>query len=169
MGMNTCTLYRIYNIGLFVYVFVCRPMYMYVNVCMCACMFVCKCECIHVCVCIYVHVCIVMYLSSYIALLSAWAFQKRSRLQHWQWYCVGVNTPKCHRQLQVKALPNVLTWRLEWDSNMRPSGRKAPNPTTEPPRSRIYLLPMYVYVCMYLCVCMHMFVYVCMTYVCIYA
>jgi len=41
---------------------------------------------------------IVLYLSIYnIALLTAWAFQKRSRLHHW--YCFGVNTPKRYRQL----------------------------------------------------------------------
>src|SRR6218665_2325020 len=34
-------------------------------------------------------------------------------------------TPKCHRQLRVKDLPKVNTWRLERDSNPRPSGRKA--------------------------------------------
>ena len=28
-------------------------------------------------------------------------------------------------QLQVKDLPRVSTWRLEWDSNLRPSRRKA--------------------------------------------
>src|SRR6218665_921893 len=37
-------------------------------------------------------------------------------------YCVGVNTPKCHRQLQVKDLPKVPTWWQERDSNQRPSG-----------------------------------------------
>src|SRR6218665_2983413 len=42
-------------------------------------------------------------------------------------YCVGVNTPKCCRQLRVKDLPEVTTWRLEWDSNLRPSRCKAPN------------------------------------------
>ena len=40
----------------------------------------------------------------------------------------------CHimsyRRLRVKDLPKVPTWRLEWDSNQRPS---APNTTTEPP------------------------------------
>ena len=76
----------------------------------------------------------VLYLSIYIALLSAWAFQKCSRLKHW--YCVRVNMPKRYRQLQVKDLPEVLTWRLEWDLNLRPSGRKIPNPTTESPRHR---------------------------------
>src|SRR6218665_400729 len=29
---------------------------------------------------------------------------------------------KAHRQLQVKDLPKVPTWRLEWESNPRPSG-----------------------------------------------
>ena len=48
-----------------------------------------------------------------------------SRLQHW--CCVGVKTPKRCRQLWVKDLPKVPTWRVEWDSNLRPSGRKAPN------------------------------------------
>src|SRR6218665_1163992 len=34
---------------------------------------------------------------------------------------------KRYRQLRVKDLPKVPTWRLEWDSNLRPSGRKTPN------------------------------------------
>ena len=51
--------------------------------------------------------------------------QRRSRLQHW--YCVGVNTPKRYRQQQENDFPKVPTWRLQWDSNLRPSGRKAPN------------------------------------------
>src|SRR6218665_4202135 len=34
--------------------------------------------------------------------------------------------PKCYRQLQVKDLPKVPTWQLEWDSNLRLYGRKAP-------------------------------------------
>ena len=42
-------------------------------------------------------------------------------------HCVGVNTPKCYRQLWVKDLPKVPMWRLEWDSNLRPSGHKASN------------------------------------------
>src|SRR6218665_688528 len=29
---------------------------------------------------------------------------------------------EAHRQLQVKDLPKVPTWRLEWESNPRPSG-----------------------------------------------
>ena len=32
-----------------------------------------------------------------------------------------------YRQLRVKDLPKVPTWRLEWDSNLRPSGYKAPH------------------------------------------
>src|SRR6218665_1768172 len=36
-------------------------------------------------------------------------------------------TPKRRRQLRVKDLPKVLTWRLERDSNPRPFGRKATN------------------------------------------
>src|SRR6218665_3957199 len=42
-------------------------------------------------------------------------------------YCVGVSTPKCHRQLRIKDLPKVPTWRLERDSNPQPFGRKASN------------------------------------------
>ena len=38
---------------------------------------------------------------------------------------VGVYMPKLYRQLHVKDLPKVLTWRLERDSNPRPSSRKA--------------------------------------------
>ena len=41
--------------------------------------------------------------------------------------------PKRYRQLQVKDLPKVPTRRLEWDSSLQPSGRKAPNQSiTEP-------------------------------------
>src|SRR6218665_2340929 len=44
-------------------------------------------------------------------------------------YCARVShrgaTGNCNRQLQVKNLPKVPTWRLEWDSNPQPSGRKA--------------------------------------------
>ena len=36
-------------------------------------------------------------------------------------------TPKRHRQLWVKDLPKVPTWRLERDSNLRPFGRKTSN------------------------------------------
>ena len=32
-----------------------------------------------------------------------------------------------YRQMLVKDLPKVATWELEWDSKLRPSGRKAPN------------------------------------------
>src|SRR6218665_3384116 len=32
---------------------------------------------------------------------------------------------KCHRQLSMKDLPKVPTWRLERESNPRPFGRKA--------------------------------------------
>ena len=36
-------------------------------------------------------------------------------------------TPKRHRQLRVKDLYKVPTWRMERDLNLRPFGRKAPN------------------------------------------
>ena len=51
--------------------------------------------------------CIVLYLYISIALLSAWAIQKHSRLKHC--YCVGASTPKRYGQLQVKDLPKVPT------------------------------------------------------------
>src|SRR6218665_2163817 len=41
--------------------------------------------------------------------------------------------PHPNRQLLVKDLPKVPTWRLEWDSNLRPSERKAPNLPIESP------------------------------------
>src|SRR6218665_530652 len=46
--------------------------------------------------------------------------------------CIGVYTPKRCRQLQVKDLPKVLTWRIKRDLNPRPSGREA---STLPMRS----------------------------------
>ena len=51
--------------------------------------------------------------------------QRHSQLQ--LWYCVGVYTLKRNRQLWVKDLPKIPTWRLKWDSNLRPSGGKATN------------------------------------------
>src|SRR6218665_3692963 len=36
-------------------------------------------------------------------------------------------TSKRYRQLRVKDLPKDPTWWLEWNSNLRPSRRKAPN------------------------------------------
>jgi len=50
--------------------------------------------------------------------------------------CFEVNTPKHYRQLWAKYLLKVRTWWLEWDSNLRPSGRKL---TTEPPCSTMLL------------------------------
>jgi len=38
-----------------------------------------------------------------------------------------LTSQKCYWQLRVKDLPKVPMWRLEWDSNQRPSRRKAPN------------------------------------------
>ena len=51
--------------------------------------------------------------------------QRRFRLQHR--YCIGVNTPERYGQLWVKFLPMDSKWGLEWDLNLRPSGRKTPN------------------------------------------
>ena len=36
-----------------------------------------------------------------------------------------------HMQLRMQDLPKVLMWRLDWDSNQRPS---ATNTNAEPPR-----------------------------------
>ena len=41
------------------------------------------------------------------------------------WIMCRSFTPKRQRQLRVKDLPNVSTWRLERDSNPQPIGRKA--------------------------------------------
>jgi len=47
--------------------------------------------------------------------------------------------PKRYRQLQVKDLRKVPTWRLEWDSNLRPFGHKTLNlpPSQHVPRSLV--------------------------------
>ena len=60
-----------------------------------------------------------------IAPLKSSTTRRCSRLQYW--YCIGVNTPKRYRQLWMKDLPKVPTWRLEWDSNLRLSGHNGPN------------------------------------------
>ena len=41
------------------------------------------------------------------------------------WILCRSFTPKRHRQLRVKDLPKVPTWRLEQDSNPRSTGRKS--------------------------------------------
>ena len=64
--------------------------------------------------------------------------QRRSRLQHW--HCVGVNTPKRYRQLWVKDLPHVPTWRKELDWSLQPSGRKAPNLPLSHHATQMYVL-----------------------------
>jgi len=51
--------------------------------------------------------------------------QMCSQLQHC--YSVGVNMPMHYRQLRVKDLLKVPVQRIECDSNLRLSGRKAPN------------------------------------------
>ena len=73
----------------------------------------------------------VLYLSIYIALLTAWAFQKRSRLQHR--YRVGVNTSKQCRQLWVKDLPNLGPY-VAARGGFEPAilRTKGTEPTTEP-------------------------------------
>src|SRR6218665_3497202 len=70
----------------------------------------------------------VFYLSISIALLTACAFQKRSRPQLDT--VTGVYTPKRYRQLRVKDFPKVPSWRLEWYSNPPPSALKALTPAT---------------------------------------
>ena len=60
-----------------------------------------------------------------IAPLQVHYYSEVLRTQHRCW--VRVNTPKRKRQLRVKDLPKVPTWRLERDSNSWPFGRKAPN------------------------------------------
>ena len=58
-------------------------------------------------------------------LLKSTTTQRCSRLKHR--YCVGVNMPKCYRQLRVKDLTKVPRWWLEWDLSLRSSGRRTPN------------------------------------------
>ena len=55
-----------------------------------------------------------------LAPLQVQYYSEASRPQHW--HCIGVNMLKCY---WVKDSPKVPMWRLEWDSNQRPSGRKA--------------------------------------------
>ena len=55
-------------------------------------------------------------------------------------------TPKRHRQLWVKDLPKVPTWRLERESNPRPSGWKL---STQPMRHLVPQGEVCMYVCMY--------------------
>ena len=53
--------------------------------------------------------------------------------QHGSILCLSF-TPKRRRQLRVKNLPKVPTWRLERKSNPRPFGRKVPNQFATTPR-----------------------------------
>ena len=78
------------------------------------------------------HICNYLYCIVFIHFYSASLSMNHSEVRLHHSYCVGVNPPKRYGQLRLKDLPEVLTWRLEWDSNMRPSGRKAQNLTTTP-------------------------------------
>ena len=66
-------------------------------------------------------------------------------------------TPKRHRQLRVKDLPKVPTWRLERDSNPRPSGRKA---STLPMRHHVPRPELHT--CMCVCIVYTLYVSVCL-------
>src|SRR6218665_389539 len=83
---------------------------------------------------IFVLYCVVLYLSISIALLTAFAFQKRSRPQQLT-LCRNLHAEALHATL-MKDLPKVPTWRLERDLNPRPSRRKT---STLPIRHHVQL------------------------------
>src|SRR6218665_2934171 len=56
-----------------------------------------------------------------------------------------------YRQLRVKDLPKVPTWRLERDSNSRPFGRKAPNLPMSPTLHMYIVLQCIVFYYFYVC------------------
>src|SRR6218665_2999708 len=56
-------------------------------------------------------------------------------------------TPRSHKQLRSKNLPEVPSWRLERESNSRPFGRKA----TNLPKS--HHAPQYIYI--FICLLLH--------------
>ena len=62
---------------------------------------------------------------------------------------VGVYTTKCYRQLRVKDLPKISSWRLVWYSNPPPSAPKALTPTTchHTPQRYCGVLVAYVFLC----------------------
>src|SRR6218665_1707494 len=78
---------------------------------------------------------VVLLLFISIALLTASVLQESSRPQ--KLTLCRVYTPKRFRQLQVKDLPKVPTWRLERDSNQQPSRRKT---STLPMRNHASLM-----------------------------
>ena len=55
-------------------------------------------------------------------------------------------TPKSHRQLRVKDLPKVPTWRLERDLNPRPFGRKVTNLPMNCLTPRLLYINIYIYI-----------------------
>src|SRR6218665_3038470 len=71
-----------------------------------------------------------------IAPLQSATTQKRSRHSTDRPLLCRSFSPNLHRQLRVKDLPKVPTWRVERNSNPRPSGRKA---STLPVRHHVRL------------------------------
>ena len=70
--------------------------------------------------------------------------------------------PKRHRQLRLKDLPKVLTWRLKQDSNPRPFGWKAKNlPMSQhvPQCILTYVAPSSPWSYMY-CMCTRVFLHI---------
>ena|SRR6218665_1320115 len=62
---------------------------------------------------------------------------------------------KRYRQLRVHNLPKVHTWRLEWDSNLRPSDARHGSPTTEAPSPILIYCGLCLFICLSIYVCMH--------------
>src|SRR6218665_2247552 len=102
------------------------------------CMYIYMYVCMYVCISLFIYLFRLFYIASSSPLLLRGAPDTARIL------CRSF-TPKRHRQLQVKDLPKVPTWRLERDSNPLPFGRKA---STLPMRHQA---PQHVR--MYVCMC----------------
>ena len=86
--MCVCIYVYVYNI----YVFVC--MYVCMSVCkyMCVCVYICACVCVYVCVYVYVYVCLPFYL--YISIhLSTWGSCRFMRVTYVQRYVCAFEFP----------------------------------------------------------------------------
>jgi len=57
----------------------------------------------------------------------------------------GSFTPKRHRQLQLKDLPKVPTWRLDQNLSLWPFRRKATNQPMSHHALKMYLLPLHIF------------------------
>src|SRR6218665_150342 len=95
----------------------------YTYVCIYVCNYVCMYACMYICMDVRMYVCVYVFIHSFGHFYSAPSSPPLLRgAPDYSTDTVSEFHAEAHRQLQVKDFPKVPTWRLERESNQRPSG-----------------------------------------------